>query len=542
MGFRTSTLRFSIMRQGAAGFAVNNFFVFGSSLANSTTSINSESSSRIFLEKTIFGKKVDPNDVKFLIRRTLWQSGTVYTQYDDTTDLEGANFFAIVDPGTESGNFDVFKCLSNNYGVPSTEKPIYSEDLALQNYILYTADGYVWKYMYSASSSEVSTYGTPNLFPVFPNANVMADSKQSLDVILVENPQTNSGYETQSGTVESLNSADTTEGYRTIFLNAAGFNQIRGYYNGYTFYTTSSNGVTSRKYTIRDSGLRTTDLRPYVSVEGYVVGDITNVSSTVWSYKILPSVEIIGDGTGASAIPNIVNGRITSIQMLTTGQGYTRALARITKPTFGFNPENAESGDVTCMLRAIVGPSNLFTEPGGHGSNPAHELDSSHIMVTSRFTKEDGSVIPTTNSYSKIGLVRDPIFSESGVTLFDNRIRVELASVAQLKIGDVVTQPSTNFRAVIHEIDVINSYVNLTEFNGPYIDQTETPTFYMSNLVPLDPEQPLTTPIGRVEIVTDGVLYPSYQQASGEVLYLSDFDPINRNDNLSEQFKFIIAF
>lgn len=542
MGFSTSILHYNMMKDFVDGFSTNGYFVFGSSLSNSTTSVNSEHSARVFLEKSIFGKKIQSDGVRYLIRRTIWQPGVVYTQYDDTVDLHLTNFFVIVDPGTESGNYDVFKCLSNNYGMASTEKPIYTEDLELQNHVLYTADGYVWKYMFSASSAEQQTHGTATLFPVIPNTVVENDAKQGIDAIIVENPLNNFGYETQSGTIDSLNSIDTTEGHRTIFLNAAGFNQIRGYYDGYTFYTTSSDGVTSRKYTIRDSGLRVSDLRPYVSVEGYTTGDISNVSSTVWNYSIIPTVEVVGDGSGASAIPNVVNGRITSIQMLTTGEGYTRAFARITKPPFGFNPEVSESGDVTCTLRAIIGPSDIYSDPGGHGSNPASELDSRHVMVSSQFTREDGSVIPTTNSYSKIGLVKNPIFNDANVTLFDNRIKVELASITQLVVGDVVSQSTTNFRGVIHTIDSINSYIYVTEFNGPYIDQSETPTFYVSNVIPLDPTQPLTTPIGRVEILTDGVTYPTYQQTTGEVLHISDFDPIQRDDNLSEQFKFIIAF
>lgn len=541
MGFSTNILHYNMIKDFVDSFSSNEYFVFGSSLGNGSTSVNSEYSARLFLEKAIFGKKIQTNDVRFLIRRSIWQSNVVYTQYDDAIDLHTANFFVVIDPGTESGDYDVFKCLSNNYGAVSVEKPQFSEDLSLQNYILNTADGYVWKYMYSVPNAEVRQYGTSTLFPVIPNQSVIADAKQGIDHIVVENPLNNFGYETHSGTIESLNSIDTTEGYRTIFLNAAGFNQIRGYYDNYTFYTTSSDGVTSRKYTIRDSGIRTTDQRPFVSVEDYNVGDIVNASSTVWSYTILPTVEIIGDGTGASAIPILSNSRITSVRILNAGQGYTRSLARIVKPTFGFNPESVESGDVTCRLRVIHGPSDIYTVPGGHGSNAASELDSRHVVVTAQFNSADGSVIPTSNSYSKVGLVKNPLFNSS-VSLFDNRIKVELASVAQLTVGDVVTQSTTNFRGVIHTIDSINNFVYVTEFNGPYYDQSENTTFFISNITHLDPTQPLTTPIGRVEIVTDGVTYPVYQRNTGEVLYMSDFDPIQRDDNLAEQFKFIIAF
>ena len=542
MGLSTNILYRSIMQNFATGVSANTFYVFASTLDSSTPSINTEYSSRLFLEKTIFGKMITPGDVKYLIRRIQWQSGTVYTQYDDTIDTTFSNFFVVVDPGSEVGDHAVFKCISNNYGAASTEPPAYSESIALQNYILNTADGYVWKYMFSIPNDDLVTYGSSTLIPVAFNPYVIFNAKQGIDNIIIENPLDNSGYETQTGTIESVDSSGTVDGYRPIYLTTTGFNQIRGYYNGYTFYTTSPNGVVSRKYTIRDSGINPSDQKQYVNVEGYVSGDITNTSSSIWNYSIIPSVDIIGDGTGASAIPVISNGRITRIQMLTTGQDYSRALARIVKPVFGFNPEVPESGDVTCKLRAILGPSDTYTVPGGHGSDPVLELGSRHIVVSPEFNTVDGSVIPTTNSYSKVGLVMAPIFTESGVTLFDNRIRIKLSSVSGLLVGSTVSQPATNFSGIIHSIDSINNYIYVTEFNGPYIDQSETSTFYISNTMPIDDSQPLTTPIGRIEIVVGSVVYPVYLQNSGEVVYMSDFDSIQRSPTLSEQFKFIIAF
>ena len=542
MGLSTNILYYNIMKSFVDSVGANNFYIFASSLDDSTPSVNTEHSSRTFLEKSIFGKQVTTSDIRYLVRRTPWQSGVVYTQYDDSIDTTSQNFFVVVDPGSEVADHEVFKCISNNYGAVSTEMPVYSEGISLQNYIVNTADGYVWKYMYSISNDEMALHGSTTLIPVILNTNVISNAKQGIDSIIIENPLENSGYEKQIGSISSISSTGTVEGHIPIFLNTTGFNQIRGYYNGYTFYTTSPNGVTSRKYTIRDSGINTSDQKPYVSVEGYTTGDITNTSSSVWSYSITPSVDIVGDGSGASAIPVISDGRITKIQMLASGEDYTRAFARITKPVFGFNPDVPESGDVTCKLRPIIGPSDIYTFPGGHGSSPALELESRHIAVTAEFNVVDGATIPTTNSYSKVGLVRNPLFSTSGVTVFDNRIRVEISSVSGLSVGDSITQTSTGFNGVIHSIDSINKYIYITEFNGPYFDQSETTAFYISNTVDIDDAQPLTTPIGRVEIVADSVVYPLYLQNSGEVVYISDFDPIQRSPDLTEQFKFIIAF
>lgn len=537
MGIVLDTLRYSILNDFVQSFYTKNYYIFASSLTGSDISGNDDASTKLFFEKTVFGKKVIPSDVLYMIRKTTWLRGAVYDQYDDTADLSKLNFYVVCEPDAESGDFAVFKCLSNNNGAPSVDKPVYTDALATQDNTLRTTDGYVWKYLYRVTSNQARAYSTLTMFPVVPDEDVVDNVKQGIDNIVIVNPQTNYGYDSHAGTVSSVRSAATQEGYRMLFLNGQNFNPIRGFYKGYTFYTTSADGVTSKKYTVRDSGVNASNQRPYVAVSGFVDGDLANVSTVVWTYTITPAVEIIGDGTGASAISTVTNGRITGITVLNSGKNYTRVAARITPPTIGFN---LSSGDVTCILRPVLAPTSIYGAAGGHGGNPAAELRSRHIAVFSQLDSNDNNVIPATNKYSKIGIVRDPSFTSGTPELFDNRIRVSLASVSQLSPGDVVTQSTTNFRGIVHSVDSINSVIYVTEFYGPYA-QSET-SFFLSNLVPLDDGQPLTTPVGRVEILTGGVTYPTYQMGTGELLYVSEFDPIERGDNLAEQFKFIISF
>ena len=54
------------------------------------------------------------------------------------------------------------------------------------------------------------------------------------------------------------------------------------------------------------------------------------VTNAGYGYTTTPTVEIFGDGTGATAKANIVNGKIQSIDVLTPGYGYTSATIRIT--------------------------------------------------------------------------------------------------------------------------------------------------------------------------------------------------------------------
>ena len=137
-------------------------------------------------DELIFGKVINVDDVRPMIRNVPWTEGTVYEMYDtDTPDLDQKNFYVV---SFESGEYHVFKCLNNNGGAPSTEQPKRSE--TDPNDVYYrTNDGYEWKYMYTVTPSEYLKFATPSYFPVFINAEVTANAVSgSLDTIIIEDP------------------------------------------------------------------------------------------------------------------------------------------------------------------------------------------------------------------------------------------------------------------------------------------------------------------------------------------------------------------
>jgi hypothetical protein len=131
-----------------------------------------------------FGKKINNADMKHMITRHNWTSGTVYTPYKhDDTDLPSRNFFVLV---TEDSGYSVFKCLDNNKGAPSTQKPSFDEVDETEEIYVTTADQYQWKYMYSISTTDFDKFATSTKIPVIPNANVTANAiSGAVDVIKV---------------------------------------------------------------------------------------------------------------------------------------------------------------------------------------------------------------------------------------------------------------------------------------------------------------------------------------------------------------------
>jgi hypothetical protein len=92
---------------------------------------------------------------------------------------------------------------------------------------------------------------------------------------------------------------------------------------------TITNRMTSTQFDVFDPfGTRRTVLLEEIpqSFTGVTSIEITNGGS---GYLIAPTVTITGDGSGATAIATIVNGRVDSITVTNRGSGYTRALISI---------------------------------------------------------------------------------------------------------------------------------------------------------------------------------------------------------------------
>lgn len=135
-------------------------------------------------DRIIFGEKVTSSDVRYMIKRNVWAADTVYDIYDDQDDaLYEKNFLVYT---LEGSQYSLFKCLNNNSGAPSVDRPIRSRTTYTDD--LYQAgDGYIWKLMSSISVSDFEKFATADYAPLEPvsDASTYAVSGK-LDVILVE--------------------------------------------------------------------------------------------------------------------------------------------------------------------------------------------------------------------------------------------------------------------------------------------------------------------------------------------------------------------
>lgn len=126
-------------------------------------------------------KKVTSSDTSFVIPRRNWITGTVYDYYrhdygnrvTGTTSIQTANsgatnlFDSLYYVMTSS--FNVYKVLENNANGASTTEPT-----GTSTAVLTTADGYKWKFMYTLSATQQSSFLSTDFMAVATNSTVSA--------------------------------------------------------------------------------------------------------------------------------------------------------------------------------------------------------------------------------------------------------------------------------------------------------------------------------------------------------------------------------
>ena len=527
------------------------YYVFVSSvdteITNRTTAVNADRYAMNFLEKTLFGKKILSSDVKFMIKYYPWQNGQVFVQYDDIADLEGQKFYAVVGPNlNDTGDYRIYKCLYNNNGQAVSTPPNYSPTQEDQTYT--TADGYVWKFMYELTQSDFEAYNALGYIPVGssygsfdidPLANTSIEyAGSSIDQILVNNPEGNYGYPYVQGIV-----TDFPDISGRIQVKSDDLNEITNYYSGMTIYVTDTNGV---------SHLRVIQSYSYDSSNG--VGNfIVTIDSEnprldsfakLGTAKIFPTIEILGDGSGAQAIPTVVDGKITKIVIIERGDDYNNVSVSVVDPLYNFNPESENSIEVRAELRAILSPL------GGHGNNLLDEFKCRHLLLYGYITEADSNSIGQSGTYSYIGLVKNPewsntvLYATEGPTVFDNRLAITTDEIFSIgAVGDEVIQVNNDneviFKGLIHEIDYAANTVYLNSYMGAYVNAANSDISFSESY-------DLTNTLGGlVSIntpVADNITKSPYVQRSGEVIFMEDFIPLTRNSTSREEYKLVLEF
>lgn len=344
-------------------------------------------------ENMLFGKRVTSNDVKHMIPRNTWTSGTVYSMYEhDNADLLSEDFFVVVN---ESSLYHVFKCLYNNNGAESTVQPSFSDTSADDTFYETTADGYQWKYMYTVDSTTFNKFSTLDFMPVVESANVSGNAVSgAIDVITVTTG--GAGYNNYiSGQFNSGGIRISGNNIAYGISNTA--SSTNGFYTDCYIYITSGTGSGQYK---RITNYINDGTNKKIILESPFSSNVDSTSI----YSISPIVEITSDGNqtvncvARALINSSSSNSIYKIEIIDRGADYRIASASVLY-------SNVVPVSNTAGLKVIIGPK------GGHGSNPIDELGATRVGFSVKFSNTESSTIEASNDFRTAGILKDPLFT-----------------------------------------------------------------------------------------------------------------------------------
>lgn len=368
----------------------------------------------------LYMKRIDRTSISFVLPRVDYVSGIVYDIYDDSISLDNKNYYVM------NSDYNVYKCLFNNTGAPSTIEPFgtSAKEVTLD-------DGYVWKYIYSVPPSLRNKFLTSDSMPIYNSITEKYYSRGSINTVSVDN----SGQGYGSFDTELLVSGDgylennpyaikdwqiikAGSGYTTIpsvqvadqFKTSVAFTPnssvVAGRYikvsdsHGVRFYLAETPGVLGSSlpthyYSSVQNGdvtLKHVGTKPKATcqINTTTVGSV-KIIETGFGYNTTPSVTKNTPGSGATFQAVLNSGGVSKVDVITSGLNYTDNSITIQSPypsalTFA----QSTSYLVGQIVKYEFDQDNIYfyrvdTQGSTSTSNPTHTSGSS-LVGTCIFT------------------------------------------------------------------------------------------------------------------------------------------------------------
>lgn len=470
-------------------------------------------SDHMFNKEFVSGKKVDENDISYVVDRYNWVANTLYQQYDhevSTLYTTNNNFYAL------TSDLNVYKCLFNNNNARSTVRPT---GVSLTPFT--TGDGYTWKYLYSITSGEAEKFLSRSFMPVkylkTDNDSIQYDVQtQAIDGALQVIEVTNSGSDYRAyddGTIATVvNSTAVT-------LATTANNVQDNHYANSGFYIKAGTGA--GQYRIVNNYIAST--RTLVVTQAFSPA-LQSGGATPSQYKISPQVKITSpDGSGAVAFSEVdpSTNTVSNVTVVSVGSKYRRANVEIFAKSEHGNGATA---------RAIIGPF------GGHGNNAVKELGAERLAFNAIFSGTEGNTVPKSMTFRQISLLKDLRFkgaTDEGV-LSDTDSNTNIQFTTRLR-------HSSGSGFEVNEM--IAGQTSKAEGRVVFANSTTTTLVAVEgNFVGNETLVGNTTSGFNPTIDGDGVLESDMINSSGELLFVQNIKPVTRNEDQVEDIKIILDF
>ena len=244
-----------------------------------------------------------------------------------------------------------------------------------------------------------------------------------------------------------------------------------------------------------------------------VSGKLMNIPVVSGGYGYTTAtVDIIGDGTGATATATVTTGRVSKINIVTQGYGYTWATITISGTGTG------------ATARAIISPY------GGHGKNALNELKASGLMFFSDISNYKNQGFTVNNDYRQIGIIRNMYRYNTtyiATTVFETACWVAYANTntTTFAADSMIAEFSTNsrFRIVTNtgSAMLLQSLDNYTLDVGKimYLVSNPAQTFTMLDVAP-----------------------PTIDKYSGDLMYIDNRQAFTPTEQQTVTLRTIIGF
>lgn len=429
----------------------------------------------------VFGKKIKTDSVINMIKRYEWVENSVYDMYSDSdTELSSKQFYVVIDDSVE---LNVYKCLFNNNGAKSSQKPFGKDNTPIE----FPQDGYIWKYMFTVDQFNIRKFATSEYIPVTPNQEVANSAVAgSIEIITVDNSGV--GYNNYT-TGQFPDTSAIAVGSNLKFGLDASASSIGTFYKDCLIRMTS--GVATNEHRL---------ITDYTITNGQKVITVdrafNNRPNAGDEYEIFPNVfvyDVSGTSTANCVARAIVNSAIgnaiSRVEVLTTGAGYRLATAKIKTANI-----------VSVTSSAVVIP--VISPPGGHGSNINNELFGRFVGISSSFI---GNNAPLTanNDYRTVGVLKNPQFANVNI-IIDN--------------GSVTGSFITN--EIVYRYKPVRLFGNVSISANSLVTGTDTTfidTFRTNDRV----------------IITNGIsnIFANVQSIASDTLLTIDKDPVFTGSN-----------
>lgn len=392
-------------------------------------------------DNILYLKKIGPTDVSLVTTRYNWIAGYNYDRWESASSMVGKSFYVV------NSENRVYKCLDNNNKAASTVEP------TGYNYsTISTADGYLWKYMYTIPAFKRSKFMNPLYIPVQLALSDSFYNKGSIESISVDSG--GSGYaDIQQTSITVANGSMTGAGAAfTIGVDSSG--RIIS-----THIAAGGSGYISAKASISSVNGQGAKLR--LNIVAGVLTSIDILSPGV-GYSAMDTATVNIGGAVLLPVISRIDGSLLSVKIIESGAGYVTApTLTLTSSPLGSGAYGNAHAIVECVVFGGEIKQVLIKDPGqGYPANT-----STTISVSGDGTGAE--LLPVVYNGAIIDVVTEN--SGSGYT-FANLLVIGSGTGASLSatVGNsdyfsdqsVVEQTATP--GAIYAVQVTNGGVNYT--------------------------------------------------------------------------------